>query len=77
MPVKNQNFNLTVKDRRAAIAAAVAERPAPACAHHWKIDSPNGEYSSGVCKRCGVSRGDFRNSVELSFYGDFERGGAE
>jgi hypothetical protein len=26
------------------------------CAHHWQIATPNGETSTGVCKRCGKSR---------------------
>lgn len=30
------------------------------CAHHWLIDTPNGETSSGRCKTCGKSR-DFFN----------------
>ncbi|MEO8458790.1 MAG: hypothetical protein ABI559_13385 [Chloroflexota bacterium] len=26
------------------------------CAHHWMIDTPNGESSEGHCKRCGKAR---------------------
>jgi hypothetical protein len=26
------------------------------CAHHWQIETPNGETSEGVCKRCGKTR---------------------
>lgn len=26
------------------------------CKHHWKIGSPNGSVSRGVCRHCGESR---------------------
>jgi hypothetical protein len=26
------------------------------CAHHWLIESPDGETSQGVCRICGSSR---------------------
>ena len=26
------------------------------CAHHWEIETPNGESSEGRCKRCGATR---------------------
>ena len=26
------------------------------CAHHWMIETPNGETSEGHCKRCGQSK---------------------
>ncbi len=26
------------------------------CAHHWKIETPNGPASSGHCIRCGDTR---------------------
>ncbi len=26
------------------------------CAHHWLIESPDGETSRGVCRICGSSR---------------------
>lgn len=35
----------------------------PLCQHHWVIDTPNGTFSGGRCKRCGTMR-DFRNSAE-------------
>jgi hypothetical protein len=36
-------------------------------AHHWVIGEPNGPFSAGFCKRCGVKR-DFRNWLaELEF----------
>lgn len=39
------------------------EAPAvPTCQHHWKIDSPRGALSKGLCKRCGKER-EFRNST--------------
>lgn len=27
-----------------------------ACIHHWRIESPNGRTSPGVCLRCGEQR---------------------
>jgi hypothetical protein len=33
------------------------------CSHHWVIETPNGTFSGGRCKRCGVTR-EFRNSSE-------------
>lgn len=26
------------------------------CAHHWRIETPAGEVSMGVCKHCGLTR---------------------
>ncbi len=37
--------------------------PSATCRHHWIIESPNGETSAGICKRCGAKR-HFRNSYE-------------
>jgi hypothetical protein len=33
------------------------------CVHHWRIESPNGRESVGVCQRCGSKR-KFSNSTE-------------
>ncbi len=30
------------------------------CKHHWRIASPCGETSTGVCQTCGASR-EFQN----------------
>ena len=30
------------------------------CTHHWRIASPCGETSTGVCRFCGASR-EFQN----------------
>jgi hypothetical protein len=30
------------------------------CTHHWRIASPCGESSTGVCKICGATR-EFQN----------------
>jgi hypothetical protein len=38
-----------------------AERPA--CAHRWVIASPDGEFSLGRCKICGLEK-QFPNSAE-------------
>lgn len=45
---------------------AAPERPAEECLHHWVIETPNGAFSAGHCKRCGAER-RFRNSSEFSF----------
>jgi len=39
-----------------------AEREAPACVHHWVIETPHGATSLGRCKLCGEVR-EFRNSA--------------
>ena len=26
------------------------------CAHHWQIETPNGETSEACCKHCGATR---------------------
>jgi hypothetical protein len=26
------------------------------CAHHWQIETPNGETSDACCKHCGATR---------------------
>ena len=33
------------------------------CVHHWLIETPNGRESTGVCKRCGVTK-EFANSTD-------------
>ncbi|MFA7248571.1 MAG: hypothetical protein WC273_02975 [Dehalococcoidia bacterium] len=40
-----------------------AKPAAKGCVHHWRIESPNGRESQGVCKRCGAVRA-FANSNE-------------
>ena len=30
--------------------------PAVTCAHHWQIETPNGETSEACCKICGATR---------------------
>jgi hypothetical protein len=42
-----------------APAAAVTSE----CAHHWRIETPAGEVSKGVCKHCGATR-SFANYSE-------------
>ena len=48
-------------------ATPTQERPAKPnpknCVHHWRIESPNGRESVGVCQRCGSKR-KFSNSTE-------------
>ncbi len=44
----------------------VDEEPALSeCQHYWKIASPNGPISIGVCKICG-ERSEFKNSIQGS-----------
>ena len=35
------------------------------CSHRWKIDSPNGPTSKGVCLVCGATE-EFKNSMPVS-----------
>ena len=35
------------------------------CTHHWMIEEPNGKTSTGVCRKCHVSK-EFQNSYEYS-----------
>lgn len=45
------------EQKRAELAAAQSDVSSDdGCAHHWMIDTPNGESSDGHCKRCGKSR---------------------
>ena len=37
------------------------------CQHHWKITSPDGPTSRGVCRLCGETR-EFANHVETSVW---------
>lgn len=46
----------------------------PTCQHHWKIGSPMGALSAGVCKRCGEER-EFRNSTDYAWDNDSKSGG--
>ena len=41
------------------------------CIHHWKIASPSGPTSHGVCRRCGEER-EFPNVTEATLWGDEE-----
>jgi hypothetical protein len=42
---------------------------APACRHHWLIESPRGALSLGRCKICGEER-EFRNSANDYIWDD-------
>ncbi len=42
------------------------------CKHHWRIASPSGETSTGVCKICGASR-EFQNYAYRSAPGRLRR----
>jgi len=35
------------------------------CTHHWRIASPCGETSTGICQICGASR-EFQNYAQRS-----------
>jgi len=52
------------REPAAKAAAAHATKVSPKnCVHHWRIESPNGRESVGVCQRCGSKR-KFSNSTE-------------
>lgn len=44
-------------------ADAAAATITSECAHHWRIETPAGEVSKGVCKHCGATR-SFANYSE-------------
>lgn len=46
--------------QRAQVTVAPSDVAVDECAHHWMIETPNGESSQASCKRCGKSR-DFLN----------------
>lgn len=46
--------------QRASLTAAQSDASSDECAHHWMIETPNGETSEARCKRCGKTR-DFLN----------------
>ena len=33
------------------------------CIHHWILETPNGQYAKGKCKKCNLI-GEFRNAFE-------------
>jgi len=47
-------------EQRAELTAAQSDVSSDGCAHHWMIETPNGETSEARCKRCGKTR-DFLN----------------
>jgi hypothetical protein len=57
--------------RVARVSPTVIEAPVieevtpdkPSCAHRWRIESPNGATSRGVCRICGAEK-EFPNSAE-------------
>lgn len=73
---RQQHQELRLRGSIASQPAPVAEpSEAPGrCAHHWKIEEPNGTFSAGVCKRCGAEK-SFRNYDEMALGGaeDFAR----
>lgn len=38
------------------------------CAHRWRIATPSGAYSKGICSKCGAER-IFPNSAESTTFG--------
>ncbi len=42
------------------------------CTHHWRIASPAGESSTGVCQICGASR-EFQNYAYRSSMSRFRK----
>ncbi len=43
-------------EQRAEVALAQSDVGSDDCAHHWMIETPNGESSSARCKSCGATR---------------------
>ena len=37
------------------------------CNHHWILESPNGKYAKGFCKKCKTKREDFLNGWNRLF----------
>ncbi len=56
-----------VKEAPVAVVEVVEEATAPVegpvCIHRWRIESPNGATSHGVCRNCGAEK-EFPNSAE-------------
>lgn len=48
-------------------ASILAVMPRTHCVHHWKIATPDGEYSEGVCLTCGATK-LFCNVPKLTHY---------
>jgi len=51
----------TVKERKAGVAP-----PGPGKhigPHMWMVEPPNGPTSKGTCRKCGLVRDDFANSL--------------
>jgi len=44
-------------------------RTTTTCIHRWRIESPNGPTSTGVCQRCGATR-EFVNYVDTPVWED-------
>lgn len=55
-----------------ARASAASTAKQDSCKHHWRIASPSGETSTGVCKICGASR-EFQNYAYRSAPGRLRR----
>lgn len=43
-------------EQRTDVRIELSAAEAPVCAHHWQIDTPNGETSDACCKICGATR---------------------
>ena len=43
-------------ERGTDLRLEVSAPPAVTCAHHWQIETPNGETSEACCKLCGATR---------------------
>ena len=49
-------------EQRAELMAAQSDVCSDGCAHHWLIETPNGETSGASCKSCGKKREFFNYS---------------
>ena len=43
-------------EQRTDLRIEVSAPEALTCAHHWQIETPNGETSEACCKICGATR---------------------
>ncbi len=43
----------------------VHEQTQPLCIHHWSIEPPEGQFSRGICLKCGEEK-QFQNYFPFS-----------
>ena len=50
----------------AGTSEQMSNKDSGSCVHHWIIDTPNGAFSRGTCRKCRAVRGDFSNGFDSS-----------